>query len=580
MSSPTLTDSNTVFFSTASDSYIFQSATSLLSVRKFLPNAKLFILSRYISRKNKRFLKKNKIDFVELDLTYLFFQTWEYPIECYYLFAGPKIFNNLGFKYSIYIDGDILCLKNPLDGCPEIKDIGGVAANKFGELFGGEKPFLSKEFRIPSVEFNKYRIHSGIIYMNNVTLIKLKLLEVCGDLFYKCWFNGCPRKGDDSLFALFQLSQRSKLSPVMMDGVYNHMPHYRGFQPNAETVFLHFTFDKPWKFNPYKHALKEHDSLNPYCAIWRKIARKTSLCRWFKTSVLYAKIVGINQKVKKHIIRIPFVLNGTRYSFFKKRHNLHRENHLKVYWWQPPHINNFGDIVTSDILLNIFGHYIDWSPIETCEMIATGSIMEVAQQQKHENDFYVWGTGFIRSNSGNSGLDRAIFSAVRGEKTKERIKKDVPTGDPGILINATYALKRKRSSKKIGVVIHYADMQTSFAKRFCEDQRFEVISPLDTPENVAKKIAQCGLVLSSSLHGLIFADSLSVPNIHIKISDNLTGGDYKFFDYYSGIGKSYEPADVLKIFDDDYLAKVKAGYKPIPKLARKQRSLIKSFPFK
>lgn len=54
-----------------------------------------------------------------------------------------------------------------------------------------------------------------------------------------------------------------------------------------------------------------------------------------------------------------------------------------------------------------------------------------------------------------------------------------------------------------------------------------------TPKTMANSIAECETVLSSSLHGLIFADSLGIPNKWITFEKNLIGGCFKFDDYYS-----------------------------------------------
>jgi pyruvyltransferase len=43
-------------------------------------------------------------------------------------------------------------------------------------------------------------------------------------------------------------------------------------------------------------------------------------------------------------------------------------------------------------------------------------------------------------------------------------------------------------------------------------------------------------VLSSSLHGLVIADSLRIPNQWAKLSTLIIGDDYKFVDYYSCFG--------------------------------------------
>lgn len=578
MKNEPLSTSNTVFFSTANDSYIFYSATSLLSIRRFLPDAKLYIISSHISPKNKRLLKRNRIDYIETDLTYLFFQTWKYPMECYYLFAGPKFFQKLGFKYSVYLDGDVLCLKNPLENCPPITDIGGIQVNTCNELFAAEKIDYSKKLDIPLKLFSHHRINSGVVYMNNSVLNKQNFLETCGEIYYKTWEIGMPRKGDDSIFALFQLKKFSNLHPTVLPNFYHFIPHARGFEIDPKTIFFHFSFDKPWKYHPYYHENAEQNIFNGYIKEWRQISKHCSLIEWAKTLSISIKLAPLPKKLHKCFNQIFFTIKGLRLPILQKRQNL-KKPPINLYWWEPTHIKNFGDAVSPDIILNIFGRTVDKTPIETCELIATGSIIEVAEQSTRKTNFYSWGSGFIRSESSNKNLSKINFTAVRGQKTMKRIGYKVPLGDPGLLINSTYCLKRKRHSKKIGVIIHYADMQVPIAKKFCEDPRFEVITPLDHPINVAKKISKCGLILSSSLHGLIFADSLSVPNIHIKISDNLAGGTYKFLDYYSGINKPYRAADIKKIFDDNYLQNIKKTYKPISKLTKKQRKLIKAFPF-
>ena len=578
MAKETLSTKNTVFFSTADDSYIFQAATSLLSIRQFQPQAELYILSRYISPKNKKLLDSKNIKYIELDLTYLFFQTWDYPIECYYLFAGPKIFKKLGFKYSVYLDGDTICLKDPIKDCPPIHDIGGVKANKHEDLFSKEKNIYSDKLHIPLKLFSQYRINSGIVYMNNAALVKLDFLETCGTIFHKTWLTGFPRKGDDSIFALFQLVKAHELSPIVLDDEYNYIPNYKGFEINDSIIFFHFSFDKPWKYHPYQHENSSQNIFNGYIKNWRSIGRKHFFWKWFNTLSLPITCAHKSKGFKKELIHKVFVLKRIQISNKRKVGNS-RKTPIKLYWWEPPHLQNFGDVLSQELIKNLFGFETTWEPIETCELIAVGSIVEVAEQAKRKKPMHSWGSGFIRSDSSNENLKNIKFAAIRGQKSMSRIGYSVPTGDPGLLINAAYSLKRKRRSKKIGVVIHYADLGTPTAKKFCKDPRFDVITPLDTPQNVAQKIADWGLVLSSSLHGLIFADSLSIPNYHIKISYNLTGGTYKFLDYYSGINKEYLPADVKKIFDDQYLAQLKASYKPIHNLTKIQRKLVKAFPF-
>ncbi len=281
-----------------------------------------------------------------------------------------------------------------------------------------------------------------------------------------------------------------------------------------------------------------------------------------------------------HWRQFSFTIRGIRYPLYRKRRNIRRPP-IHLYWWYDKDINNFGDLVSQDIIFQLFGYNTTWSPPANCDLIAAGSIIEIVQSANRQLPLYVWGSGFIKSSSSQHKPSNFIFTAVRGKKTLRKIHplQKLPTSDPGILINAVYLLKKKRRSSKIGVVIHYADKNTAIARKIRQDPRFTIINPLDNPKHVAQQISECGLVLSSSLHGLIFADSLSIPNAHIKISDNLTGGTFKFQDYYSGIGKPYLAADPNKIFDNAYLKQLKQIYRPIPHLSHKQRLLVKAFPF-
>lgn len=575
-----LTQENTVFYSTSNDNYAVYAAVSLLSVRKHIKNARLYILGKEFSKKTKTFLKKNNIGVIETDLTYLFYQTWEYPMECYYIFAGPEIFQKMGFSYSVYLDGDILCLNNPLENV-DFQTIGGVQANTYAEIFGDNAKKIADIANVDSVRLKNKRLHSGVIYFDNQKNKDAELLQKAGELYDRCWKKAIPRKGDDSLFALYQLTSQKSHVTKLAD-YYNYMPHYKGFQENDDIIFFHFTFDKPWKYQPYHHADIQHDIYNDYTKLWRAIYRKCATLHWLGHLAPVIKMQNIRKKVSNLLYKSWCWTQGLCYSPFRRLMNV-RKKALLLYWFvgynytEP--FNNFGDEVSKDIIQELFGYNVESSSIDDCDLMCAGSIIEVGQSAKRHNKFYAWGSGFIREDGNEKGLDKINFTAVRGQKSVSRLKQELPTGDPGILANITYRVKRKKG-KKIGVVIHYADMKLPLTKKFCKDKRFRVINPLDTPRSVINQMKDCRLVLSSSLHGLIFADSLGIPNAHIKISNNLTGGDYKFYDYCSGVGKKYKPADVERIFDDKYFDDLIERYQPIPNLKKKQKDLIKSFPYK
>ena len=66
-----------------------------------------------------------------------------------------------------------------------------------------------------------------------------------------------------------------------------------------------------------------------------------------------------------------------------------------------------------------------------------------------------------------------------------------------------------------------------------------IIDPVNSnPLKIAELIASCEFIISSSLHGLIAADALNVPNVWMKISNGIIGGNWKFNDYFFSIKRN------------------------------------------
>lgn len=275
---------------------------------------------------------------------------------------------------------------------------------------------------------------------------------------------------------------------------------------------------------------------------------------------------------------------GRKYSLIRRRRNVKKEP-LKLFYWHDhgAGIYNFGDEMTKDLILSLFGYQTELSPLEQADLAGAGSVVEMMASVKRDKAAYMWGSGFIKPPSHTDSYDfsKLEFTAVRGKITRNRlgISKNIPIGDPGLLANLVYD-RASVMDHKIGVVAHFVDADLPIIKKVKKDPRFKVISPLNKPSKVAKDISSCDLVLSSSLHGLVFSDSFNVPNYHISLSSNVVGGEYKFRDYYSATGRNYSPADVSRIFDDAYLTKLKNGYKPVVNLSGIQKKLIKAFPYK
>jgi hypothetical protein len=272
----------------------------------------------------------------------------------------------------------------------------------------------------------------------------------------------------------------------------------------------------------------------------------------------------------------------------KKLYNRYKQP-LKLYWWQYEYPNkaNFGDEITPCVISRLFGYRCRWSPPSECQVAGAGSIMEILLREKADNKPVLWGAGFIKKGETAISSDDFNIKAVRGKSTLERTedinKETVALGDPGLLADCLLG-SVPRKKYRLGVVPHYVDLESPVVKELARQKGVKIINPLSSPEEVINDIAASECIVSSSLHGLITSDSVGTPNAHIKLSDGLTGGLYKFQDYYSVFsGPSrhilLQPADVsgkdIKTVEEN----VKKLYKKPNELEVIKQNLVESFPF-
>lgn len=263
---------------------------------------------------------------------------------------------------------------------------------------------------------------------------------------------------------------------------------------------------------------------------------------------------------------------------------------VKLYWWRlegdRPGNGNFGDEITKEIIETIFHRRVEWAPEEHCQIIGAGSIIEQVAGNKGANRPYLWGSGFIRK--GTLTISSADFEiiGVRGRASKKRIT-DGPTcttlGDPGLL--ASRLLKRiPEKQYPLGILPHYVDLDDAFVRNYKDNPDVRIIDPTLPCMTAIEEIAKCDAILSSSLHGLIVADSLAVPNLHVKLSDGLIGGAYKFVDYYSIYSdarhQQVTPENFQNPDHDTIKEYILNNYKAVPgdEMEEIKDRLVRSFP--
>ena len=227
-------------------------------------------------------------------------------------------------------------------------------------------------------------------------------------------------------------------------------------------------------------------------------------------------------------------------------------NAIPIFVWTGH--TNFGDQLNFDLVQYLGFDYRLVSPKE-CRLIAIGSILHeflVRTNHRHRprsnNPLFCWGSGFIGDENAIRSLigefswefNRDIhFRALRGRLSQRMVQYitgtsiNVPLGDPGLLASSFFKSLPKKYD--VGIILHWKEKLSFRQKRQLKLRKLKVkhISPAQSSAAVVAELSQCRCVLSSSLHGLVIADSFRIPNMHIITSDLVEGGSFKFADYYT-----------------------------------------------
>lgn len=246
--------------------------------------------------------------------------------------------------------------------------------------------------------------------------------------------------------------------------------------------------------------------------------------------------------------------------------------------------NNFGDDINIPILHALTGKKSVVMHSTYCRssrnILCIGSIVENFTNAKS----IIWGSGAI---SGEKPLKEKPLKvcAVRGPLTQKYLMRngvECPEiyGDPALLLPLIYNPKAEKRYK-IGIIPHYSELNLPHVTSFVDthpEVRIIKLRDYKSWEDVIDQIFSCEFIISSSLHGLIVSDAYGIPNIWAQFSDKVEGGDYKYKDYFAGVGRNYQPAiDMKKNIRVDEIEKWAKSYKPI---MFDSARLLKAFPYK
>lgn len=257
---------------------------------------------------------------------------------------------------------------------------------------------------------------------------------------------------------------------------------------------------------------------------------------------------------------------------------------LKLYWSTSLQggRRNFGDWLSPVLCEALSGMKVVHARPNKCDLMALGSILAKAKNHFWNRRIDIWGPGLIEEISSFKSPHR--IHAVRGWQTAQMIcnQKIEVVGDPGLLCDILVpenVTAKKRFS--VGVIPHYVDQSNRLIQQLVETiPNATIIDVFSGTIEFIKQVAACEVVLSSSMHGLITADSLGVPNAWIRLSDNVRGRDFKFYDYYSVFRlENVKPYPLVRETSLREIMDIADNYSR-PGISEIKAILLNSFPFK
>lgn len=202
-----------------------------------------------------------------------------------------------------------------------------------------------------------------------------------------------------------------------------------------------------------------------------------------------------------------------------------------IYWWCPKESKNFGDEMAHVIIEKLVGHQVQQGYLDHSGklLLSVGSVLSFAR----EHDV-IWGSGFRElppSSMKGKVLDIRAVRGPRSRKLLQELKISCPQvyGDPAILFGHLFPEYCHRVKRHDYILIPNLNEIRFFLPYN------HLVLPTRPWEEVVEEIAASRLVISSSLHGIIIAESLGVPARLLR----MTWGErlLKYQDYYESTGR-------------------------------------------
>lgn len=248
---------------------------------------------------------------------------------------------------------------------------------------------------------------------------------------------------------------------------------------------------------------------------------------------------------------------------------------------------NIGDTITPYIALQE-----GCSPVlaedendTTFKILGCGSILNWNRQNTH-----IWGAGIATRETFTLKKD-VTASLVRGPISEEMLvasgfKGNVAWGDPALLMVDYYWPKHSKTTK-LGVIPHYVDIEeaTRIFGPYTVIGDVKILNVFQPIEHFIDELLDCDMVISSSLHGIILADTYGVDNAQAVFTDKIGGDGTKYRDYFESVGRDDGPIKIERVTHRGALKDLREGVLPVTverklHIAKRRAAVRETNPFR
>ena len=213
---------------------------------------------------------------------------------------------------------------------------------------------------------------------------------------------------------------------------------------------------------------------------------------------------------------------------------------------------NFGDAINPLLFERLLPGFFDND--ERILFFGIGSILGFMKKEETTEKIVVFSSGFAYDQV--PVIDSLYdIRCVRGPLTASELKVDPSLAviDGAVLIrHLPEAATPVEKKYKYSYIPHHVSEDMFDRWDFVFDGLdINYISPRQHPLQVIEQIRQSECVLAEAMHGAIFADSLRVPWIPVKMFEHIN--EFKWKDWLMSVDLEYDPVRIFRIYNNEWI---------------------------